>query len=241
MAAERSERATARARAKFEARREELAAAATQTLAEQGYAHTSLRDIAENADFSHGVFHYYFEDKLDLILTCARQYRAVRVNRYEEALTTARSPEQLRRGFAKLYAATLVDDALMHRLWYDLRAQALFEPRLQPVVREIDAQFEDSVWRIVATYAALAGARPRSSRRSTYALVDGLFRRALSDHLAGEAKAAAALRAELRDALDDLVGPRGEARETGADSGAGTAKVKKSAPLTVPATVRGDV
>ncbi len=61
---------------KFAERRDQLAAAALQTLAELGYANTSLRDIAQNSDFSHGVLHYYFADKFELITYCVRQYKA---------------------------------------------------------------------------------------------------------------------------------------------------------------------
>src|SRR5580658_1911138 len=48
---------------KFGERRAQLADAALQTLAELGYARTSLREIAQNSQFSHGVLHYYFSDK----------------------------------------------------------------------------------------------------------------------------------------------------------------------------------
>ena len=57
-------------------RRSELAAAALKTLSELGYARTSLRDIAANSEFSHGVLHYYFRDKVDLITYCVREYKA---------------------------------------------------------------------------------------------------------------------------------------------------------------------
>jgi hypothetical protein len=53
---------------KFGERRAELAEAALVTLSELGYARTSLREIAQNSVFSHGVLHYYFNDKIDLIL-----------------------------------------------------------------------------------------------------------------------------------------------------------------------------
>ena len=52
---------------KFEARRAELADAALATLGELGYARTSLREIAQKTEFSHGVLHYYFRDKNELI------------------------------------------------------------------------------------------------------------------------------------------------------------------------------
>src|SRR5882724_4138226 len=57
---------------KFSARRIELAEAALETLAELGYARTSLREIAQKSEFTHGVLHYYFSDKVDLICCCVR-------------------------------------------------------------------------------------------------------------------------------------------------------------------------
>ena len=74
---------------KFAERRAQLAAAALQTLAEQGYARTSLRDIAQHSDFSHGVLHYYFSDKIELITYCVRQYKAECVTRYDSIVATA--------------------------------------------------------------------------------------------------------------------------------------------------------
>src|SRR5260370_7218894 len=66
---------------KFSARRIELAEAALETLAELGYARTSLREIAQKSAFTHGVLHYYFSDKVDLICCCVRHYRATSVTR----------------------------------------------------------------------------------------------------------------------------------------------------------------
>src|ERR1700684_4178206 len=74
---------------KFAERRAQLAIAAQKTLAEQGYANTSLRDIAQNSEFSHGVLHYYFADKSELITYCVRQYKAECVKRYDSIVATA--------------------------------------------------------------------------------------------------------------------------------------------------------
>ena len=74
---------------KFAERRAQLADAALQTLAELGYARTSLREIAQNSQFSHGVLHYYFSDKQDLLTHCVRQYEAACVTRYDEIVATA--------------------------------------------------------------------------------------------------------------------------------------------------------
>src|ERR1700733_6547886 len=111
---------------KFAERRAQLAGTALQTLAELGIARTSLRDIAQNSEFSHGVLHYYFSDKIELITCCVRQYKAECVKRYDGVVATSESPGELKRGFGAVMAATLRDEAKMHRLWYDLRTQSMF-------------------------------------------------------------------------------------------------------------------
>src|SRR6195952_1925471 len=92
---------------KFAERRAELGDAALQTLSELGYARTSLREIAQNSEFSHGVLHYYFTDKVDLITHCVRRYKAACVERYDRILADAETVPQLRAGFATGLAQTL--------------------------------------------------------------------------------------------------------------------------------------
>jgi hypothetical protein len=53
---------------KYDERRNQLAESALATLGELGYARTSLREIAQNAEFSHGVVHYYFANKKQLYI-----------------------------------------------------------------------------------------------------------------------------------------------------------------------------
>src|SRR3954466_10225813 len=99
---------------KFEERRRELADAALQTLSELGYARTSLREIAQNSEFSHGVLHYYFRDKVELITYCVKQYKAECVTRYDQIVATAETAEELKVNFGIGLAATLREDAVLH-------------------------------------------------------------------------------------------------------------------------------
>jgi AcrR family transcriptional regulator len=89
---------------KFAERRAELGEAALQTLAELGYARTSLREIAQNSEFSHGVLHYYFTDKLDLILCSVRQYKARCVRRYDDVTATATSFDECWKASSRRWA-----------------------------------------------------------------------------------------------------------------------------------------
>ena len=190
---------------KFAERRDQLAAAALQTLAEQGYANTSLRDIAQRSEFSHGVLHYYFADKFELIMYCVRQYKAECVTRYDSIVATAVGPDQLRRGFGAAMAATLVEDATLHRLWYDLRNQSLFDEKFRADVGDIDRSLERMIWRIVGKFGELSGAPLAVTPALAYALLDGVFQRALLRHLGGDRTAAAALDENVRQVLPTLL------------------------------------
>ena len=114
--------------------------------------------------------------------------------------------EDCRSAFGEALVATMRDDAPMHRLWYDLRSQALFErgvPRRRAGDRHL-ARADD-----------LAGAeplrRPRRRarapcrRRSAYAALDGLFQQALLRHLGGDGGAGEHLLTGSAALIDQLV------------------------------------
>lgn len=190
---------------KHDARRRALAESALQTLGELGYARSSLREIANNSEFSHGVVHYYFEDKLDLIVFCVRQYKATCVHRYDGVIASADSADALVAAFADKLVETIVDEAPMHRLWYDLRAQSMFEEDLREAVLTIDQTLRDMVWRVVTTYAFLSGREAAMTDEAAYGLLDGLFQQALLGHLAGRADALEILRGQVHGLMPILL------------------------------------
>ena len=204
-AAERIDRVSRSQVDKFEQRRRMLADAAIQTLSELGYARTSLREIAQNSEFSHGVLHYYFRDKVDLITYCVRQYKAHCVLRYDQIVATAHTAEALAEGFADGLVQTLRDEALMHRLWYDLRSQSLFEESFRTDVLEIDTSLERMIWRIVSRFGELRDARLTVTSPVAYAMFDGLFQQALLHHLSGSDSALPDLRERVLHLLSHMV------------------------------------
>jgi AcrR family transcriptional regulator len=200
------ERVSRRQVDKFSQRRDELAEAALATLAELGYARTSLREIAQNTDFSHGVLHYYFSDKVDLITHCVKHYKAICVQRYDQILAEAVTADGLATGFAQGLASTARDDAALHRLWYDMRSQSMFEPAFRVDVIEIDDSLQHMIWRIVSRYGTLAGRPLIVEPMTAYAIFDGLFQQALLRHIAGSPDALAGLTDRVRELLPGLLG-----------------------------------
>ncbi|WP_246187163.1 TetR/AcrR family transcriptional regulator [Microlunatus speluncae] len=190
---------------KIAERRMQLATSALQTLAELGYARTSLREIAQNSEFSHGVLHYYFDDKVDLLTYCVRQYEDVCVTRYDAIVAAAETADGLRRDFAAAMAMTLRVDAPMHRLWYDVRNQSLFDESFRTDVQEIDQRREAMIWRVVDRYLELREAEPAVTPAAAYGILDGLFQQALLRHLFGDADALDRLRDEVERVLDTMI------------------------------------
>ncbi|MFI5697122.1 TetR/AcrR family transcriptional regulator [Kribbella sp. NPDC051586] len=190
---------------KIERRRVALAESALKTLGELGYARTSLREIANNSEFTHGVVHYYFRDKIDLISYCVRYYKTKCARRYDEVVETATSGEELVTGFLAKMTQTLVDETPMHKLWYDLRAQSMFEEQLRPDVEAIDKLLEEMIWRILGRYAELTATTPTVDAPTAYALIDGLFEQAVVGYAAKPDKTPDLLTDRLLQVLPKLV------------------------------------
>jgi len=172
---------------KHDVRRRALAESALRTLGELGYAKASLREIANNSEFSHGVVHYYFADKLELIVFGVRMYKETCVTRYDGVVAASGTAAELLDSFAEKLVETIEGEAPMHRLWYDLRAQSMFEESLREAVGQIDRTLEEMIWRVVTRYAELAGAQPAVPAHAAYGVLDGIFQQALLGHLNGEA------------------------------------------------------
>ncbi|MCF2572466.1 TetR/AcrR family transcriptional regulator [Brevibacterium sp. UCMA 11754] len=210
MASTQTEQKSARSRrstGSYDERRIKLAESALRTLGQLGYARTSLRDIAANSEFSHGVVHYYFRDKTELIIFCVKHYKTQCMHRYDSAVSESTTADGLLTGFADKLVQTLSEEPSMHRLWYDLRSQSMFQEALRVDVYDIDRGLEDMIWRVVTRYAELSESRPMIESRAAYTMFDGIFESALRDFLADRAGTVEWIRAQVTSLLPALCTP----------------------------------
>ncbi|WP_158816502.1 TetR/AcrR family transcriptional regulator [Methylocapsa sp. S129] len=173
-------------------KKRELAGHAISTLGVLGYARTSLRDIASQSGVSLGVLHYYFEDKVELITYCVKLYKQNFVELLDAPILSEGSPAAVIDGFIDGLVGAIAEHASTHRLWYDIRAQALFDEAFHSVVREI----EDALIALVGRFLKRLNLETMSAF-SLYLLCDSLFRYYLQQHLSGDERALAAFRAAL--------------------------------------------
>lgn len=179
--------------------RNELASHAIVALSELGYARTGMRDIATVSGRSVGALTYYFDDKIDLISYCVRLYKEEFVRHIDAAMTGHSSSDEVKEAVTSAFAWAIEHDANKHRLWYDIRSQALFEEAFRPVVREI----EENLVAMVVRFLTELG-RPADNGQTMYFLLDGLFRVHLQAALEGDTQAPEKLKIAAYAVLDSM-------------------------------------
>ena len=172
----------------------ELAMHAMFSLAELGFARINLRDIAVRSGVSLGVIHYYFANKTELLIYCVSVYKEEFIADSKTLIEQAEHPGRLLAAFADFLSDTLERHAHLHRLWYDARAQALFDPAFQPVVTELESLLADMFHVLAAKMRSLGVGYAHADPLRLYIAIDGWFRYFLQQKLNGDETAAATLR-----------------------------------------------
>lgn len=192
--------------AKSAEKKREIALSAISSLAELGYARMNLRDVAQRSGFSLGVIHYYFSSKTDLLIYCIRIYKEDFIDSLKDLITHASQLKTLTITVADFLANTIAEHAHIHRLWYDMRAQALFDPAFQEPVEEMEQGLID-VFRVLFTKLhELKISSGDNDPLELYLALDGWFRYFLQRQLMGETDAVEALKQRVLIAFDRLLG-----------------------------------
>ena len=153
-----------------QAKKDQIASSAIGALRTLGYANTTLRDIAAGSGLSLGMLHYYFEDKTALITYCVRVYKAQFVADLQARLTAANGRDEILRDMSAGLAHAVAEDWETHRLWYDIRTQAMFDEAFQPTVAEIEQALAGLMEKVADLLEV------ETDTMAVYAAIDGLFR-----------------------------------------------------------------
>jgi len=177
-------------------KKRELALHALSSLAELGYARLNLRDVAQRSGVSLGVIHYYFANKTELLVCSIGLYKEDFVRDVKAVIAASTTLDGLSHALADFMAQTITEHAHVHRLWYDVRAQAQYDAAFQPGVAEVE-QALIGIFSALLDKLAAFGVSPRDGDPlRLYILLDGWFRHFLQQHLAGNPDAAAMLRSQ---------------------------------------------
>lgn len=175
--------------AKSAEKKHELALHAISSLAELGFARMNLRDVAQRSGVSLGVIHYYFENKTELLIYCISIYKEDFSNSLKKLIEEATSLEQLQRNVANSLAETVAQHAHIHRLWYDVRAQAMFDAAFQPAVDEVEHGLIGIFQKVFDKLNALSAPCSEHDPLKLYITLDGWFRYFVQRQLQGDSTA----------------------------------------------------
>jgi AcrR family transcriptional regulator len=115
---------------------EKILDAAYNVLAREGYAQTSLRQIAEEAQVALSQISYHYHNKEGLLLAVVRRV-AERYSEFAQELNPEMSPWEKGACFIKLYQDVLTKEPELFCVLYDLVGLALRSETLREQVREI--------------------------------------------------------------------------------------------------------
>lgn len=184
---------------KRDLRKRELAEHTLTVLARLGYAQASLRDIADQAGISLGSIHYYFANKVELICYCTVIYKEGFMEQLGQTISTNKSRAEIAQDFIDALATAIENDSESHRLWYDMRSQAMFDNRFAFSVNEVEHSLISVFGRLVSHLQIV-----EVEAIDLYAIFDGLFRYYLQRKLMGDGSAANTFRIASSAVLERL-------------------------------------
>jgi AcrR family transcriptional regulator len=159
--------------------------AAVRVIARQGYANTSLMDIASEVGMSKGAVHYHFPTKEALMAQVLQTACDEVATRTRGAWTESDNPvEALRSSLRELWRvrASLSDEA---KVVADLLAQSLHDHTLRPPLAEYyrfaSQQVQEHLNQHLNTLGLKPKLNPEKIPRLMHALLDGLLMQKIVD------------------------------------------------------------
>jgi AcrR family transcriptional regulator len=182
---------------KHSEKRRDIALHALAALAELGFANVNLREVANRSGITLGSIHYYFHDKTDLLIDAVSLYKDDFIRGLEEQIASSTDPLELVRNTNALTVQAIAEHASTHRLWYDIRAQALFDPDFQPIVALLEEGLVNVIQHLLDKLRQFGVSNAPTDGLATYVMIDGWFRYYLQRHLAGDKEACSGLARRL--------------------------------------------
>lgn len=197
-------------------RKTELIQHAMDCLSEKGYAQTTLRDIAAASGMSLGRLYYYFESKEELITLVVSHYKEEFIVSMMSAFESADTVEQMLEQVIDEYVRTIRNSAKTHRLWYDIRLQALFDEKFREVVEPIQAELRDYVPQLLQKMSEALGDVEIEGvdTEALYLMLDALFFRALQDDVTDNKLACRRFRKSVEELFATTLIPAVQAAES---------------------------
>jgi AcrR family transcriptional regulator len=154
--------------------RARLIAAGYAILAEKGIEATTVKEIADRAEVSPGLFHYYFKSKDELLLAVLYEAGGRFKDRVAESMQTVSSARDFAGAAMEKLQAASRNDPTWYRLRYELYALGLRRPEFLPEVGAFLGVGRAEIANVVMQFSGMEEERAKAVAALLLALSDGL-------------------------------------------------------------------
>lgn len=139
--------------------RERILEAATETMKSEGYAGLTVAKVAARAGESKALIGYHFGSKHGLVAAVGRDLAESITDAVLARIEGTATVEELTRGIAVAIEKISDQDPRVPRLYFDLAAVSVVEPKVRETIQEINSAWREVVHERLA--AATDGPKPR--------------------------------------------------------------------------------
>src|SRR5439155_18388574 len=126
-------------------RREQIVLAAAAVLGRDGYAATTLKQIAREADVAPGLLHYYFRSKDDLLIAVVEAVFGQFIQEWQESVDGLTDPFERISAAIDRFARICAERPEVTRLLLDFYALGVGTPALRDRTRRLLAELQEHV------------------------------------------------------------------------------------------------
>jgi AcrR family transcriptional regulator len=137
---------------KAEEKKGSIAKAIVKIVAQQGYENATTRNIAKEAQVSHGTLHYYFKDK-DEMVAFALKKNIEKLMEYNSSLEKGNNPQQLGENLVKFLKKNMEDETrLYYRFLFSIWSLSWQNKKIEKILKEMHEKVLDYLKIEIAQY-----------------------------------------------------------------------------------------
>jgi AcrR family transcriptional regulator len=150
---------------KAEEKKDSIAKAIVKIVAQQGYENATTRNIAKEAQVSHGTLHYYFKNKDEMVAFALRN-NVEKLMEYNSSLEKGNDPQQLGENLVKFLKKNMEDDMkLYYRFLFSIWPLCWQNKKIEEILKQMHEKVLDYLKKDISQY--LQKTNPRIPSEST--------------------------------------------------------------------------
>lgn len=137
---------------KTEEKKESIAKAIVKIVAHQGYENATTRNIAKEAQVSHGTLHYYFKNKDEMVAFALKQ-NIEKLMEYHSSLEKGNGPQQLGENLVKFLKKNMDDNTrLYYRFLFSIWPLSWQNKKIEKILKEMHEKVLDYLKKEIDQY-----------------------------------------------------------------------------------------